>query len=285
MSGTEWRVYRKDYLHDEDGVIATTLPKSLWLDGNFSNDYGRRSIKQLFGAPVMDFPKSPALLQRIVEISTRSDDLIVDFFAGSSSTAHAVLATNAADGGSRRFVMVQINEATPEQSHAAKAGFVSLSALSMERIRRAGQEAKHAPDGSSLDVGFRVLKIDSPTVADVGRLPGDTSQEQLSMLTDSVVEGRTGEDLLFHVLLDWGLELSVPIVREMVGDSELFVVDDGLLIACFVETLTREVITGIAQRQPERAVFRDSGFATDADRINAQQVFGQLSPHTELRTV
>jgi adenine-specific DNA-methyltransferase len=105
------------------------------------------------------------------------------------------------------------------------------------------------------------------------------------MLTDSVVEGRTGEDLLFHVLLDWGLELSVPIVREMVGDSELFVVDDGLLIACFVETLTREVITGIAQRQPERAVFRDSGFATDADRINAQQVFGQLSPHTELRTV
>lgn len=230
--------------------------------------------------------KSIRMLRRIIDSTTKSGDLVMDFFSGTSSTAHAVMQLNAEDGGARQHMMIQLPEPITVGSTARDAGYATIAALSRARISEAGRRIKAANPGRNLlDIGFRVLKVDSPTTANMGQAPGDTTQDQLSMLTDSIVEGRTGEDLLFHVLLDWGLELSLPIARETVEGRELFVVDDGLLIGCFAGTLTRDVVTAIAQRQPERAVFRDSAFATDADRINAQQVFAQLAPHAELRTM
>ncbi|GAB3358246.1 site-specific DNA-methyltransferase [Modestobacter lapidis] len=274
-------VYTKNY------ATVGTKPRSLFVDERFGRTRtGSAELRTLMGGDYIENPKPLRLIETLINIATADDSIVLDFFAGSGTTAHAVASVNQKSGGERRFVLVQIPERPSRHSTAALSDYASIADITKERIRRAGREIGQLhTDDMAVDVGYRVLKVDTPTTADVGRPPGDTSQDQLSMLTDSVVGGRTGEDLLFHVLLDWGLELSLPIARETVDDSELIVVDEGLLIACFAETLTRDVITAIAQRQPERAVFRDSAFTTDADRINAQQVFAQLAPHTELRTV
>lgn len=279
-----WNVSIKQYLRDDKGEQRKTKATSI-IEGIYGQS-GGAELKALFdGVDVFPYAKPSALIGRLISIFAPQGSIVLDFFAGSGSTFHGALARWEADGQPRHLISVQLPEMCAPESNAGRAGYSTIAELAKERIRRVGHQIGTPLEGSSVDVGFRVLKVDTPTTADVGRAPGDTSQDQLSMLTDSVVEGRTSEDLLFHVLLDWGLELSLPIVREAVGDSELFVVDEGLLIACFAESLTREGITTIAQRQPERAVFRDSAFVTDADRINAQQVFAQLAPHTELRTV
>jgi adenine-specific DNA-methyltransferase len=267
---------------DEDGTKFYSVIKHL-------NKTAKESLVPLNMEGLFDNPKPLSLVLDLVMGATRfsrsSGDIVLDFFAGSGTTAQATWEANALDGGNRRFIAIQVDEPTPPGSQSARASFPTVSALSRERLRRAAVDVQGRSGDGPADTGLRVLQVNSSAAADVAHTPGDTSQDQLSMLIDSVVEGRTGEDLLFHVLLDWGLELSLPIARETVEGTELFVVDDGLLIGCFVETLTRDVVAAIAQRQPERAVFRDSAFATDADRINAQQIFAQLAPHTELRTV
>ena len=281
----EWRIYRKDYLHGADGAVAKTLVKSLWLEPEFNNDQGRRVIKELFGSAVMDFPKSTDLLMRIVEIACGPDGVVLDFFAGSGTTAHAVMASNAKDGGARRFVMVQLAEACDPKSEAFKAGFETISDLAMERIRRAGAQLV---EGSLLgrgDVGFRVLRVDDTNIRDVLRTPDELEQEELALYTNSLKADRTDEDLLFQVLLDWGLDLAAPIATESLADQTVSVVDDGALIACFADPVTVEVISAIAERQPLRAVFLDSAFESDADRINAEQVFREKSPVTEVKAI
>lgn len=287
MTGTEWRIHRKDYLHGEDGAVAKTLVKSMWFDADFSNDYGRKSVKDLFGEPVMDFPKSPHLMRRLVEIACGPGDVVLDFFAGSSTLAHAVLMANAADGGTRRFIMIQLDEVPDPKSVAAKAGYPTIAALSRERIRRAASQVSQDAGlmREDLDLGFRALHVATSNMADVLRTPDSTTQDQLTLYTNSVKADRTGEDLLFQVLLDWGLDLAMPITSETIHGEEVFVVQDDALIGCFSDIVTPKVVAAIAERQPLRAVFRDSGFATDADRINAEQIFAERSPATDVKTV
>jgi len=286
-AGSEWRIHRKDYLYGDDGNIAKTLVKSVWLEGEFSNDYGRKAVKDLFGGAVMDFPKSPLLMKRLVDIAAGPGSIVLDFFAGSSSMAHAVMLANAEDGGQRRFIMVQLNETADPSSNAAKAGFVSIAALSRERIRRAGASVVQSAGltGAGLDAGFRSFKIDSTNMVDVLRSPDETEQLALEEFESSVKTGRSSEDLLFQVLLDWGLELTMPIGIEQIEGQEVFVVEDGALIACFDERVSPAVIHSIAKRQPLRAVFRDSAFVSDDARINAEQVFREASPATDVKAI
>lgn len=286
-TGVEWRIYRKDYLYDSDGAVARTLVKSLWREAEFSNDYGRKAVKDLFGEPVMDFPKSPQLMKRIIDIAAGPGSTVLDFFAGSSSMAHAVMLANAEDGGSRKFVMVQLDEAIDPKSTAAKAGYSSIAELSKERIRRAGAAVRDSVglNAEELDVGFRSLRVDTTNMMDMLRAPDETDQEALAGLTDSVKPDRTGEDLLFQVLLDWGLELTMPISVEEIEGHEVFIVEDDALIACFDSEVSLDLVKAIARRGPLRAVFRDSGFASDDARINAEQIFRELSPSTDVKAI
>lgn len=286
-TGDEWRIYRKDYLYGSDGAVAKTLVKSVWLEAEFNNDYGRKAVKDLFGEPVMDFPKSPQLMKRIIDIAAGPESTVFDFFAGSSSMAQAVMLANAADGGNRQFVMIQLDEAPDPRSVAAQAGYSSIAALSRERIRRAGPVVIDGAglNAEGLDVGFRSLKVDTTNMADVFRIPDETDQEALTGLEDSVKAGRSGEDLLFQVLLDWGLELTMPISVQRLEGKEVLVVEDDALVACFESEVSLDLVKAIAKREPLRAVFRDSGFASDDARINAEQVFRELSPSTDVKAI
>ena len=194
---------------------------------------------------------------------------------------------NAEDGGRRRFIMVQLDEKADPKSDAAKAGFNTIAEISRERIRRAGTKIVEESGlaASQLDVGFRSLKVDTTNMADVLWTPDETDQHTIAGLENSVKSGRTGPDLLFQVLLDWGLELSVPITVEKVEGHDVFVVEDGALIACFDSEVSPELVRAIAKRGPLRAVFRDSGFASDDARINAEQIFREISPATDVKAI
>lgn len=308
-TGDEWRIYRKDYLVSETGQTATTLPKSLWIDKEINNDYGRKCIKSLFNKSLMDFPKSVELLHKIIQSGVDSSDIILDFFAGSATTAHAVIQLNAEDGGNRKFIMIQLPEICDENSEAFRAGYKSIAEIGKERIRRAGATIKkeladkishekaenpllNQSDGphksaDDLDIGFRVLKVDGSNMAEVYYNPDAVEQDLLSSLTDNIKEGRTAEDLLFQVLLDWGVDLSLPITKETVGGKEVFFVDGNALAACFVDdgSISEDFCKVLAKRQPLRVVFRDAGFKDDSVKINVEQIFKLLSPHTDVKTL
>lgn len=247
------------------------------------------AVIDLLGADVFDHPKDTGVLSKWINSVTQGKDdaLVLDFFAGSGSTAHAVLAQNAADGGRRKFIVVQLDEALDSRSEAAKAGYATIADLARERIRRAGTriatDAVLSAEGP--DVGFRVLKVATSNFADLLRTPDALKQDNLPLYTDSVKPDRTGEDLLFQVLLDWGLELTMPIAVEMIDGREVFFIEDGALVACFADSVSPGVVREIASREPLRAVFRDSGFARDADRINAEQVFAEVSPTTDVKAI
>jgi adenine-specific DNA-methyltransferase len=247
------------------------------------------ALIDVLGADVFDHPKDTGVLSKWINAVTQGKDdaLVLDFFAGSGSTAHAVLAQNAADGGHRKFILVQLDEVLTPESEAAKAGYSTIADLSRERIRRAGvkiaEEAGLAAE--SLDVGFRSLKVATTNFTDILRTPDALLQDSLALYTESVKAGRTAEDLLFQVLLDWGLELTMPIAAETIDGYEVLVVEDGALVACFAPDVSTSLIRQIASREPLRVVFRDSSFATDADRINAEQVFAEVSPATDVKAI
>jgi adenine-specific DNA-methyltransferase len=201
--------------------------------------------------------------------------------------AQAVLELNAADGGARRFIAVQVPERCPPGSAAAEAGFATIADLCAERIRRAGAAARGTAGHPQWDgnVGFRLLRVDSTNMTDVHRTPDALAQEDLPQLTATVKPGRSAEDLLFEVLLGCGLDLSAPIAVERAGEGEAFVVAGGALIACLSGAVSLAAVRDIARRSPTQAVFLDAGFATDADRGNAEQVFGRVSPATEVRVI
>ena len=224
-------------------------------------------------------------MARLVELFAPGDDIVVDLFAGSGSTAHGVMKRSAEDGSHRSFVMVQLAEACDPKSEAFKAGFETISELAMERIRRGGARLLEDSPRWGGDVGFRVLRVDDSTIRDVLRVPDEVEQKGLPLYTDSVKSDRTEEDLLFQVLIDWGLDLALPITTESLDGQEVFVVDDGALIACFADAVTPEVVSAIAERQPLRAVFRDSAFENDAARINAEQMFAEKSAGTDVKAI
>jgi len=287
-TGDTWRVYRKDYLNSEDGTIARTLVKSVWLEKNINNDYGKKAIKELFGSSVMSFPKSPALIKSLIKIGSNDDDIILDFFAGSATTAQAVFELNAEDGCSRSFILTQLAEECDETTIAFKEGYATIAEIGKERIRRAGQKITDSEchDDWNQDIGFRALKIDTSNMSDVYYTPDAIKQQDLLTAVDNIKPGRDNpEDMLFQVLLDWGVDLSLPIRQETIQGKIVLFVDENALIACFDPGITEDLVKELAGYTPLRVVFRDNGFVSDAVKINVDQIFKQMSPGTEVKSI
>jgi adenine-specific DNA-methyltransferase len=253
------------------------------------NTEGTKEVKRLFGDKVFTFPKPTQLIKSLIMQGAGVNDIILDFFAGASVTADAVMQLNSEDNGTRKFIMFQLPEVCDEKSVAFKEGYKTIAEISKERIRRAGKKIKeeNKESASNLDIGFRVLKIDSSNMKDIYYNPDDIEQYELEGFTENIKEDRTSEDLLFQVLLDWGVDLSLPIKIETIDKLEVFFVDKNALAACFAGDgdITEEFCKALAKKQPLRVVFRDSGFKDDSAKINVEQIFKLLSPHTDIRTI
>lgn len=266
--------------------------------GDIWNDISTINLNKETELLVFENGQKPLyLLHRLIKSLDMTNSIILDFFAGSSTTAHAVMQLNAEDGGNRRFIMVQLPEKTDEKSEAYKAGYQTIAEISKERIRRAGnkilaeqtdrigsdrQDFVAEKSACQLDIGFRVLKIDSSNMKDVYYTPDQLSQTLLDQMTSNIKEDRSAEDLLFQVMLDWGVELSLPIERKTLGNSTLYYVGGNSLVACF-DHLTADVIDEIAQYQPIRVVSCELALQQDQDKTNIKERFKQLSPETDVR--
>lgn len=236
------------------------------------------------------YPKPVFLIQYLAEIFTAQDKnaLILDFFAGSSTTAHAVFRLNAKDGGNRSFIMSQLAEKCAEDSKAFKAGFKNIADMSKERIRKSAENVLETTCDHNWkkDVGFRVLKIDSSNMTDIHYVPDAVKQTDLLKAVENIKPDRNNpEDLLFQVLLDWGVDLTLPIRKEKIQGKQVFFVDDNALTACFDTGITEDLVKELASRKPLRVVFRDNGFTSDAVKINVDQIFKQLSPGTDVKSI
>ena len=305
-SGESRTVNYKQYLRDEHGIERGEKPFSL-IDGIYTQ-HGTEDIRRIFDRKVMvQFPKPVELIRRFMEIviTPRESCIVLDFFSGSSTTAHAVMQLNAEDGGNRKFIMVQLPEETDEKSEAFKAGYKTIAEIGKERIRRAGKKIKEELEAkqvenemplldknserqtqnSELDTGFRVLKIDSSNMKDVYYSPDAVEQGNLLDQIGNVKEDRTDEDLLFQVLLDWGVDLAVPVAKETILEKTIYFVDENALVACFDTGITEELVKELAKHKPLRAVFRDSGFESDNVKINVEQIFKLMSPETEVKSI
>jgi adenine-specific DNA-methyltransferase len=219
--------------------------------------------------------------------TSQDGDIILDFFSGSATTAHAVMKLNAEDGGTRKFIMVQLPEVIEEDTKASKAGFSTICDIGKERIRRAGKHIieEAGLSDNALDVGFRVLKLDDTNMNDVYYAAGDYTQNMISMLESNIKEDRTDMDLLFGCLLDWGLPLSLPHTHEKIEGFTVHTYNEGDLIACFEERISEHVVREIAKRQPLRVVFRDSSFTSSPEKINVVEIFKLLAPNTTVRVI
>ena len=282
----ETKIIRKIYLSKQDG----RTPETVWAgESEMTTRQANTEIKDLFeNIVVFDTPKPTALIEKILNLFTNYDDfLVVDFFAGSASTAHAVAKLSAKDGVSRNVISVQMPEPYNPLSDAFKVGYSTIAEVSKERIRRAGRkilEGKCHPDWNK-DIGFRVLKIDTSNMQDVYYTPDATNQADLLANVDNIKQDRTANDLLFQVLIDWGVDLTLPIRLETVMGKTVFFVDENALVACFDIGVTEELVKELAGHEPLRVVFRDTGFVSDAVKINVQQIFKQLSHMTDVKTI
>lgn len=292
-----WTLSSKQYLKVADGEMRSSKFFSI-IDGVYGQ-HGTNEIAEILGnSQVFSFAKPSELLRRLVELVTfeNRQGIILDFFAGSGSTAHAVLSQNSLDGGQRKFIQVQISEPLNEGALSSKVAAkfcrdhgrpLVVSEITKERIRRAGKkilEGEYHPDWNR-DVGFRVLKVDTSNMKEVYYRPDELKQSDLLDMVDNVKEDRTSEDLLFQVLVDWGVDLTLPIRRETVQNKTVFFVDDNALVACFDRGVTEELVKELAKREPLRVVFRDNGFVSDAVKINVEQIFRQLSPSTDVKAI
>lgn len=271
---------KKTYLADRRGKTMWTW----WPNTEVGHTQeATKEISTLFGqSGIMDFPKPVRLMKRIIQIASNKDSIILDFFSGSATTAHAVMQLNAEDGGKRKFIMVQLPEETDEKSEAYKAGYKSICEIGKERIRRAGAKIKEEnPLGTmDLDVGFRVLKCDTTNMKNVYYHPDEYNATMFDMLEDNIKEDRTPEDLLFQVMLDLGVLLSSKIEQTEIAGKKVFNVADNFLIACFDANVTEETITAIAKQKPYYFVMRDSSLANDSVAANFDQIFATYSPDT-----
>lgn len=243
---------------------------------------------QLFdGKPFFDKPKPTTLISKLINLANvQNGDIILDFFSGSATTAHAVMQLNAEDGGNRKFIMVQLPEKTDEKSEAFKAGYQNICEIGKERIRRAGRKIKEEnSNAENLDTGFRVFKIADSNMTDVYYSPLEINQQMLLEQVDNIKPDRTDLDLLFGCLLDWGIPLNLPYVSEQIDGFTVHTYNDGDLIACFDKNVSESVIREIAKRQPLRAVFRDSGFADSPSKINVGEIFKMIAPDTRVRVI
>lgn len=293
--------------------VSTKLAEDIGM----SQD-GTKEITELFNGRIFSFPKPSSLIKFLASIHTKMDDIVLDFFSGSATTAHAVMQLNAEDGGHRKFIMVQLPEACDEKSEAYKAGYKTICDIGKERIRRAGQKivevnahllnavragalqkgepyaefttsetARKAQQeiAATLDTGFRVFKLDDSNMRDVYFAPDDYTQDMLSMMESNIKPDRTALDLLFGCLLEWGLPLSMPYRSETIDGCTVHTYNDGDLIACFDEQIPATVVEAIARHQPLRAVFRDSSFSSSPEKINLTEIFKLLAPDTRVKVI
>ena len=306
------------------GPDHTTVPtlKAYLKESEYQTPYsvfyqdGRAASKRLralMGGDYFDFPKDEQIIQELVGMLTSPEDTVLDLFAGSGTTAHAVMALNAEDGGKRRHIMVQLPEPCDEKSEAFKAGYKTIAEIGKERIRRAGKKIREElkakveggrmkdeknqkllldasdssfiPQPSSLDIGFRVLKVDSSNMKEVYYTPDAVQQADLLGQVDNIRADRTPEDLLFQVLLDWGVDLALPITQEAIAGKAVFFVDGNALAACFERGIDEAFVKELAARKPLRVVFRDAGFSSDSVKINIEQIFRLVSPGTEVKAI
>ena len=286
----------KRYLNE---VQAGVVPTTYWSFNECGhNDEARKEIKELFNTPPFDSPKPTRLLKYILHIGSNLNSIILDFFSGSATTAHAVMQLNAEDGGNRKFIMVQLPEETDPKSEAYKAGYKNICEIGKERIRRAGKKIEEElkvkskegdlfkdEEHKTPDTGFRVLKMDSTNMKDVYYSPSQYNQQMLLDLESNIKDDRTDIDLLYGVLLDWGVPLSLPHKTEKIDGKDVHFVNDTDLVACFEEQVPEEVIRAIAIRKPLRVVFRDSSFRNSPDKINVTEIFKTLSPETTIKVI
>ena len=267
-------VYIKARMNNE-GV----LPLTVWDDKKYSStEYGANLLKKMFHATYFDYPKSLYAVIDSLKIGNLSkDSIVLDFFSGSATTAHAVMRLNAEDGGKRKYIMVQLPEETPEDSEARKAGYATIPEIAKERIRRAGKKIKdESPlNRQNLDTGFRVFRLADSNYEDVTKQPGAYDQKTLDLFADNIKADRTDLDLLFGAMLSWGVQLSMPMTTEVVDDCKIYTVDGNGLVACFAEHITENVVKAMAAKQPLRVLFRDSCFSEDKTKINIFELFKQ----------
>ena len=258
--------------------------KTHWIKKEYhAYHFGTKVLDNLLESKTFDFPKSLYLMIDLLKITVKSNDLILDFFAGSGTTAHAVMQLNAEDNGNRKFICVQLPEKTDEKSEAFKAGYSTIAEITKERIRRAGSQIlQNLDENKSLDVGFRVLKIDSSNMKDIYYQPEKLDKTMLDHMVSHIKEDRTAEDLLFQVMLDWGIELSLPIERKIIDGSEVYFVAGNTLVACF-DKFTMNVADEIAKVKPLRVVSTELAIVHDQDKTNIKERFKQLSSDTEVR--
>jgi adenine-specific DNA-methyltransferase len=273
-------------------VASGRTPQTLWLydEVGHTQDAKKTLLKYVpfqHTENVLNSVKPVELLQRILQLAGKANEdcLVLDFFSGSAATAHAVLKQNLEDGGNRRFIAVQVEERLPKP----EPGLTSIFEMGLTRIRNYAEEIRAQKNsnlnGSQIDTGFRVMKIDTSNMKDVYYIPDAVKQDQLEIYTDNIKEDRTPEDLLFQVLVDWGVDLTLSIRQQNIADKTVFFVDGNALVACFDLKITEYLVKELAKRKPLRAVFRDGSYANDSAKINVEQIFKLLSPETEVKSL
>ena len=295
MVGNSGRIYTKTYLNARIEKMASgycikyekrTKPITTldFTENAYSNDNSNKEITNLLGKSMFDYVKPTSLVNLLLKATSGIDSIILDFFSGSATTAHAVMQLNAEDGGSRKFILVQLPEETTEDSEAYKAGYKNICEIGKERIRRAGKKIKEETPLTTqdLDTGFRVLRLDDSNFEPrVKASPSEYNQQQIDLFANNIKSDRNDLDLLFGSILAWGLQLDLPMETEEVDGCKIYTVNDGDLVACFAEKVTEKVIEAMAEKEPLRVLFRDSCFDSDDKKINLFETFKQKLDWTD----
>ena len=277
---------------DDDGFVSimekireTQVIKTHWIRKEYNAiQYGTKVVNELFNAKVFDFPKSIYLIMDILKLCMDKNDIVLDFFSGSATTADAVLRLNAEDNGKRKFILVQLPEKCDETTEAYKNGYNTICDVGEERIRRAGKKIKEETN-ADIDYGFRVYKVDSSNMKDVYYAPTETQQSQLNMFESNVKDDRTAEDLLTQVILDLGLTLDLSIEKKKILNNNVYFVESNSLVACFDDTIDINIIDEICKCKPLKIVFKESSFKTDSNKINTFERIKKLSNETEINII
>ena len=278
-----------EIVKDSDGFISimeklrqTQVIKTHWIRKEYNAiQYGTKIVNELLGGKCFDFPKSIYLIEDIIKLCTKKDDIILDFFSGSSTTAHATMLLNAKENGNRKYIMVQIPEKIEEGTEAKRLNYNTICEVAEERIRRAGNKIKEETN-ANIDYGFRVYKVDSSNMKDVYYKPSDLTQLNILDLASNIKEDRTPEDLLTQVILDLGLTLDLKIEEKNILNNNVYFVENNALIACFDDNVNIDIIDEICKYNPLKVVFKDLSFKSDKDKINLEERIKKLSPETEI---
>ena len=286
----QWNVYNKRYskIDNEGKPVERTIPfRNLITSDQCNTAQGTAELRSIFGFRPFDFPKPSSLIKHLLLTAVRKDRdaIVLDFFSGSATTAHAVMQLNADDGGNRKFMLVQLPEETSSESEAHENGYRNICEIGKARIRKVGEQITSSLNDRDIDAGFRVFKVDDSNMSDVYYSAGEYNQDMLSMLESNIRPDRTELDLLFGCLLEWGLPLSMPYISEQLGDCIVHTYNNGDLVACFDKNIPDSVIKEIAKRQPLRAVFRDSSFDGSPAKINVGEIFKMLAPDTRVKVI